>query len=245
MNAHYIEGGPRTNGNVVEDSPFFTRGSLAERYLDCLLGQDRACAMQLIDAALKHGLTVRDIYLHIIQPAQYEVGRLWEHDRLSAANEHYCTAISQLVVARLYPCWLKAPPPGAAKAVVTCVNGELHELGARMVADLLEMDGWDTSYLGASTPTRSVIGLLRTRRAELLAISCAMSFFVPAVETLITMVRKVPELSDLKILVGGHAFCTDRTLWQRVGADGCGCDAEEAVSVARALVAPRAGPSLT
>ena len=36
--------------------------------------------------------------------------------------------------------------------VVTCVGGELHELGARMVGDFFDMAGWDTYFCGADTP---------------------------------------------------------------------------------------------
>lgn len=32
-----------------------------------------------------------------------------------------------------------------------------HEIGMRMVADFFEMEGWDTYYLGANTPTRSIL----------------------------------------------------------------------------------------
>jgi hypothetical protein len=37
--------------------------------------------------------------------------------------------------------------------VAACVSGELHEIGVRMLCDLLEMEGWNTIYLGANVPT--------------------------------------------------------------------------------------------
>lgn len=224
---------------------FVSPGSLAARYLSCLLAADRAAATRLIDDALARGVSVRELYLEVIQPTQYEVGRLWELDRLSIADEHFCTGVSQLVIARLYPSWLKAPAPGAPRAVVTCVDCELHELGARMVADFLEMDGWDSLYLGASSPPRALVTLLRERRPELLAISSTMTAHLGAVARLIEAVRALPAAMQPKILVGGYAFRQQESAFGDLGADGYGHDAEEAVRVARALTTPAEAPSPT
>jgi methanogenic corrinoid protein MtbC1 len=45
----------------------------------------------------------------------------------------------------------------ASGKVVTlaCVEGELHEVGARMASDFLEMAGFDVRFLGANVPTCS------------------------------------------------------------------------------------------
>ncbi|HEY6877227.1 MAG TPA: cobalamin-dependent protein [Polyangiales bacterium] len=213
-------------------------GSLAARYLDCLLASDRAAATRLIDAAMAAGLSIRALYLDVIQQTQREIGRLWELGRVSVAQEHFCTGVSQLVIARLYPSWLKAPDPDAPRALVTCANRELHELGARMVADFLELDGWDTLYLGASSPPRAVAALLRERQTDLIAISCTMTTHLDAVAQLIDAVRALPASSQPRILVGGYAFAQDEHAWRRLGADGHARDADDAVHVSRALMSP-------
>ncbi|HEY5309978.1 MAG TPA: cobalamin B12-binding domain-containing protein, partial [Casimicrobiaceae bacterium] len=51
------------------------------------------------------------------------------------------------------------------------VSGDLHELGARMVADFFEMEGWDSYYTGANTPTGGVVQAIVERRPDVLAIS--------------------------------------------------------------------------
>ncbi len=53
---------------------------------------------------------------------------------------------------------------------------------------------------------------------------------------LIRCVRKSPACSHVKILVGGYPFNLVPTLWQTVGADGFGPNAEEALRVAQNLV---------
>lgn len=97
---------------------------------------------------------MKSIYLEVLQPVQREIGNLWQTNEVSVAQEHYCTAATQLIMGRLYP-YLHLAPRNGKRVVVACVGGELHEVGARMVADILEMEGWDSYYLGANTPTRA------------------------------------------------------------------------------------------
>ncbi len=205
--------------------------SLALTYLDALRQGDRQRAGRLVMDAVAAGTSVKDIYLGVFQPAQYEVGRLWESNEISVAQEHYCTAATQLIMSQLYPHIFALDRKGHAM-VATCVAGDLHELGVRMVADFFEMDGWDTFYLGANTPHDGVISTILERRAEVLAVSATLATHVDAVGVLIAAVRASPAASGVTILVGGHPFNETPDLFQRVGADATAPDAQQAVDLA-------------
>ncbi|MEP7136156.1 MAG: cobalamin-dependent protein [Chloroflexota bacterium] len=206
---------------------------LARRYLEALLIGDRQSASQLILQAVGTGMPVKEVYLQIFQRTQHEIGRLWQVNQISVAQEHYCTAATQMIMSQLYP-QIFAGAKNGHTLVATCVDGELHEIGARMVADLLELDGWDTHFLGANTPTQSVLQMLAQRQAAILAISATMTFHLDKVRELIVETRQ----SGLKvhILVGGQPFNQVANLWQQVGADGYAADAEQAVATADRLI---------
>ena len=80
--------------------------------------------------------------------------RYWQMNRLTVAQEHYCTAATQMIMSQLYPYIFEGERNGRV-LVATCVAENLHEIGVRMVTDFFEMDGWDTFYLGANVPTAS------------------------------------------------------------------------------------------
>lgn len=208
---------------------------LAHRYLDALLHSDRRTARRAILEALDAGATVRDVYLQVFRYVQQELGRLWQTNRISVAQEHYSTAVTQLIMAELYPRIFGAAPNGY-RFLATCVGGDLHEIGLRMVADFLEMDGWDTHYLGADVPTGDVVRTLAERQAHVLGISVTMPYHLDEAMRLIRAVRTADLGREVRILVGGYPFNVDPNLWQTVGADGCASDAEEAVEVAHRLV---------
>ncbi len=228
---------PVTQTSFIDpQAPFF---ELASQYLSALLAADRQRASRLILDAVQHGTSIRDIYLHVFQPSQHEIGRLWQTNQASVAQEHFCTAATQMIMSQLYPYLFSAARHGR-RLVATAVGGELHEIGVRMVADLLEMDGWDTYYLGANTPAASVRQAVTDRQADVLAISATLVANIGAVAELISYLRASPQPFRAKILVGGYPFNLTEDLWQRVGADGFARNAQEVSAVAARLfeVAP-------
>jgi MerR family transcriptional regulator, light-induced transcriptional regulator len=217
---------------IVDGEPL---SDLARAYVNALLAGERQRASRLILDAVAGGVSVRDIYLQVFQPSQYEIGRLWQMNLVNVAQEHYCTAATQLIMSQLYPHIFTNRKKGQ-RLVATCVGGDLHEIGVRMVSDLFEMDGWDTFYLGANMPTSSIIQTLATQRADVLAVSTTISTYVRDVTKLIEAVRQAKEAAGVKILVGGYPFNVATDLWQQVGADGYAGDAVAAVVVANQMM---------
>jgi len=81
-------------------------------------------------------------------------------------------------MAQLYPLIISGNEKGRV-TVIAYVGGELHELGARMVADFLEMDGLETYYISANTPADSLIDAIQEKQPDLVGLSVSMSFNVP------------------------------------------------------------------
>lgn len=125
-------------------------GDLAKEFLDCLLDGDRRRAGQLITRAVDSTVSLKHIYLDVFQRSQREVGRLWQLNQISVAEEHYCTAATLSIMNQLYPTILETPRIGL-RAVCCCVEGDLHEIGLRIVADFLELEGGNV-IMWAPTP---------------------------------------------------------------------------------------------
>ena len=235
----YFEAGLNKLPSVPTDPSTLLEGSgrhtnLATRFLKLLLNGERHVASRLINEALDSGVTVQDIYLHVFQPSQRELGRLWQLNQITVAQEHYCTAATQLIMAQLYPRIFRTEKNGR-RIVATSIGGELHEIGVRIIADFFEMEGWDTYYLGANSPTAAIVQAIADRRADVLAVSATMTFHIRAVENLIASVRASADSNDVKVLVGGYPFNVEPELWKRVGADAYAVDASEAIAVASRL----------
>ncbi len=201
-------------------------------FLEALLEGDSQKCLAMAKDIVKTAKGLETLYLEIIQPSLHEIGRLWEADDISVAQEHLATAIVARLMATLFP-HLQAAPEKKGRAVVTAATNEFHETGARCVADLLELDGWEVDYLGANTPSDELIRYLKQVKPAILLVSVAMPFNIDPTCQMLTKILDAPDLADLKIMVGGLAFASAPDLWQITGANGYAPDARGAVNQAR------------
>jgi len=208
---------------------------IAIKYLDLLLKRDRQAALALIKEAVDTGTPIGDIYLGVFQPVQREVGRRWQTGSLNVAEEHYVTAATQMVMSQLYP-RIFATPRRGYRLLATTVGGEYHEMGIRMVADLFELNGWDTYFLGASTPDRSMIDAVSEWKPDIVAVSATMTFNVSQAAGLIATLRQAENGCRPGIIVGGLPFNVADGLWRKLGADGYAADGRQAVILAEHLI---------
>lgn len=216
-----------------EEVPDETRLGL---YLDAALAGKRKAALGIALEMLHQDRPVPEVYTALLQPAQYEVGRRWERNEISVAQEHMATAVTQYVLAELYS-RLELPDPTRGGLVVTGVEGELHQVGAHMIADTLEADGWNVRFLGTQMPHRDILSTIQEHRPWIVGISVTMLFNLPRARALIEDIRREAS-GEIRVLIGGSALRSHREVWREIGADGYGRDLHEAVAVARSLSAP-------
>ncbi len=212
---------------------------LGHKYLNLLLEGQRHKALQAILDRVDAGLPVDTVYIDVLQPVMYELGRLWQMDEIDVATEHYVTAATQVLMARLFPHALDQRRISRSM-IGCCLGSELHELGMRMVCDFFEFEGWDTYFLGAITPQESLLGVIRSRRPDLLCLSATMSFGLPQIRDLIRVIQGFSKDMIPKIMVGGLPFIINPDLSTAVGADATASDARLAVKVADTLFQPEA-----
>ena len=212
----------RTHPSALDGTTTPARTALQSAYVASLLAGEPAAARRMIEKAIQDGMSVRDAYLQVLQPALYEIGDLWASGRASVAQEHLATATTQALAAQLAARLPHAGDSGR-RAVVTGTEGELHALGTRFVADFLEAEGWSVLELGASTPTRDLISFVRRERPDIVALSTTLTTNLAAAKTARSELRALPDPPFLA--VGGGAYAGDDALARRLGADLFATDA--------------------
>ncbi len=201
-----------------------TANEPAQHMLAELLACRRSKAFEIVEKAEANGLPLADIYLQLFQPALREVGRLWQQNKISVAQEHYCSAAIQLMMGRLAAKIFSSKRNGYT-IVSACVGKELHEIGLRMIADIMEASGWETHFLGANVPTGDLVAMVRDTRADALCLSVTLTSNLFHLNEVILAMRAETDLQHVKIIVGGYPFILQPDLWRTVGADGHAPDA--------------------
>jgi methanogenic corrinoid protein MtbC1 len=200
--------------------------------VEAQLAGDRGGAVALVLDARAAGVSDRDLQLGVIAAAQEEIGRRWERNVVSIAQEHLATAIAQLALARLYAGRGPAAPSGAL-VLLACVEGEQHDFGPRIAADVLEAEGHDVRFLGANVPTGSLVELARALQPTVICLSATMVHHLPALR------HAVAELSgavpSARLLVGGLAV--EQAGHAPAGAERAGVSAVDLAEAIRRRVA--------
>ena len=193
-----------------------------ERFVDHLARRDRRAAVRQALGLLDAGASVQDLVQGLLGPAQVEVGRRWEANRWSVADEHAATAITDAVLAAL--AWRIEAAEDQGHLVVTCAEGEWHSLPARMVAEVLRVHGWLVTFLGASTPADHLRRFVDEVGAVGVVVSCSVPIFLGGALRSVQAVQA----EGVPVLVGGRAFGPDDLRARRLGADGWAPDADTA-----------------
>ena len=174
-----------------------------KEFLNLLITGNRSKCSELAINYLKNDVSIKVLYENIIKNALYEVGELWEYNKISVATEHLASAIVEGILNELYFKIISNDRINKT-VIVSCVESEFHQIGIKMINDLFEMNGWNSYFLGANTPINELISFAKTIKPDIFAISLSIYFHLPILEKMIPMIRS--EFPILPILVGGQAF---------------------------------------
>lgn len=207
--------------------------SMAERFLKQLVwGNTRECLSIASEIASTDQLM--PFFRHVVQPAMHEIGLMWERGVISVSQEHAASSIVGRVMSSLYASFAR-PHPTKGRAVVGAVTCEYHELGAWIISDMLELDGWEVRYLGANTPPGDMLTILERFSPHIFALSVTMPFNLEHASRIISAMRENPRTAQIAVLAGGIAINMSPGLWKTIGADGSAPDVEGAVELAAQL----------
>jgi len=181
-----------------------------QSYLSSLLSGKRVLCAEMAEKFLKNSVPVKEIYVRLFQRALYQVGQLWEQNRISVAAEHMATSITEGLMNRIYSDIVSEKRIGK-KVILASVENEQHQVGAKMVADLFEIRGWDAFYLGANTPTQELIRFAKEIQPQVIGLSLSVYFHMEELEKMVVTVRE--HFPEILILIGGQAFCHGTSPW--------------------------------
>jgi methanogenic corrinoid protein MtbC1 len=201
------------------------------RYLESLLQGDRKACRSVVEETLQSGIPANSVYLHLIWPVMAEIERLQRADRITSVQEHLATRINRTIVDQLQN-KLPRRPAKHKKVAVCCARDELQELGAQMIADLFESDGWQVRFLGGGLSNDDIFAFINEYAPDVLLVYGTAPKQAPDIRRLIDRVRAVNAWPDMRIIVSGGLFNRAEGLWEEIGADGFAATAGEVLQVA-------------
>ena len=183
-----------------------TAGPVAPTFLDECIAAVKSLDSRALDATLKRAgteLGAQGLLQRVVAPLAQTIGDLWRDGTITAAHEHFASAVIRIFLGHAAKPF--AGTDSAPVLVVATPAGQIHELGALLVAAAAANLGWHVIYLGASLPAAEIAGAARQNRARAVALSIVYPEDDPRLEGELGRLHDAlpPEIA---LLVGGRAM---------------------------------------
>jgi methanogenic corrinoid protein MtbC1 len=205
--------------------------NLLPEFLKLAETEDREkCVSWAMEKLGSRELDIVTLYEDILAPSLNEMKCKDAEAAVCVWKEHVRSSIVRTVIECCYPQVIKeradragAPAKKAAdrsadNVVVVCPSGELHEIGARMVADYFTICGYDSTFVGANTPLEDFLAAVEHIRPRYICVSVTNYFNLVAARKVVSRIRAAAG-KDVAILVGGRAFRNNPGTAREMGAD--------------------------
>ncbi len=169
-----------------------------------ILGGNVHGALDIIRTAFSAKPGLLDICSRVVFPALSEIGNEWEARTISIDQEHIATnALKEALT--LFQSEIYHKEPNGLTALCACSEGDQHDIAIRCIGYYLETEGWRVTFLGQSTPAKSVVSAIGLHKPDLVALSAAI---LPSEQRFLYSVNNqilpAARRARAQLVVGGH-----------------------------------------
>jgi 5-methyltetrahydrofolate--homocysteine methyltransferase len=130
---------------------------------------------------------------------------------------------------------LKAEDTKSKGTIIMCtVKGDIHDIGKNLVIMMLEGAGFNVIDLGVDLTVEKLMEKVEEINPDVLGLSALLTTTMPEMRNVIETLESEGLRDCLKVMVGGAPV--DSAFAEKIGADGYGEDASEAVKLARGFI---------
>lgn len=219
------------------------RGSSAEFDLTIALDDAITATRRMDSVALTsileqsaRALGQRGMLEVFVSPLARRIGELWADGEMTAAHEHFASGELRLFLlkgSRVY-----SETVGAPLMIVTTPAGQLHELGASIVAAASRDLGWRVAYLGPNLPAADIASAAVSNGARIVALSIVYPPDDASLPGELEMLRRLLP-REIEIIAGGSSAAAYAEVLNSTGIRVINGLAE----LARHLIAARVPPA--
>jgi 5-methyltetrahydrofolate--homocysteine methyltransferase len=197
-----------------------------------LVEGDAKATAALTRQGLDEGQSAQSLLDDALIPGMRAVGQLFEEGEYFVPELLLSARAMYAALDLLRPHLAAANSKPAGKAVLGTVQGDLHDIGKKLVVIMLEGNGYEVTDLGADVPPDRFVEAVRDTGSQLVGLSALLTTTLPAMENTLRAIKNAHP--SVNVIVGGAPVT--QAYADSIGADGFGRDANAAVSLARQLV---------
>ena len=186
-----------------------------------------------VQAALDAGQNPQEIIDGNMVPAMEAIGKEFAEGKVFVPNLLLSARAMKGALEILKPLMQAGNTSILGTAVIGTVKGDLHDIGKNLVASMLEGRGFKVINLGADVSKEKFIEAAKENNADIICLSALLTTTMGYMKEVVDAVRESG--LKVKIMVGGAPLNAEYA--KSIGADGYSSNANEAVNLAKSLVA--------
>lgn len=207
--------------------------SIAEvfkQYLEHLFAGKRCEAREHIFNAQDRGVAAWKLLKMVVWPAMEQLDKLYRAGHINILTQQMAIRINRMVADQLHLHLARKPKTGK-RMIIACGKGEIPELGAQVLGDLFEAEGWHVWLLGSEVPADEIVKFAAKISPDVLAVYGALPEEAPSLRQMVELFREVGVCDDMQILMAGGVFARAEGLHEEIKADLYAADLDEALRV--------------
>ena len=215
--------------------------SIFTRLGEGINASDKQMVLAAVEEALQGDVPPLDIIEKGLSPGMKEIGDRFARYEIFLPEMMLAAEAWEEAMKILEPKLLAAGTQRKkiGRVVIGTVNGDIHSIGKNMVSGMLKMNGFEVFDLGVNVPASHFVTKAEEVGADIVAASALMTTTMPQQKDIIEHFTARGVRGKYRILVGG---CSTSQEWaDKIGADGYGKTAHDAVDLALQAVSHKRG----
>jgi 5-methyltetrahydrofolate--homocysteine methyltransferase len=199
-----------------------------------IIDGEHAGTPDLINPALKKDISARTLIAGPMATGIAEVGRRFKMDEYFLPEVMMSAKCMHAALAILKPLIIAEKTEEIGTVVVGTVQGDLHDIGKKIVAMMLEAAGFTVFDLGVTVPPEDFIAAIKEHKPQIVGFSALLTTTMNMQWETIKAIQAEGLREQVKVFVGGAPISQG---WcDKIGADAYAADALIAVEKAKACV---------
>jgi trimethylamine corrinoid protein len=212
-----------------------SKEELVKQAMQAVIDGDEEVAVEVANQVIAEGINPVEIINEALTPAMTQVGDGFANEEIPLPGVLVAAEAMTKAIEVMEP---HIPKEDVAEklgtVVIGTIEGDIHDIGKRIVATMLKVYGFEVHDLGRDVPINDFIEKAKETNADILGSSTLMTTTMAGQKILEEKLRKAGLKNKLKTMIGGAACNQD---WaDKIGADGYAEDANETVLKAKELL---------
>ncbi|MBQ9092643.1 MAG: cobalamin-dependent protein [Prevotella sp.] len=221
----------------VKEAKSVATGAITTGLKDAIIAGKEAVAIEETKKAIEAGANPAELINTQMIEAMSVVGQRFSEGKAFVPNLLMAGRAMKAALAILKPI-MEASGEGvqsAGKIVIGTVKGDLHDIGKNLVASMLEGSGFEVINVGIDVDAETFVKAVIDNETDILCLSALLTTTMTYMTDCLAALEAAGVRGKVKVMVGGAPVTEDFA--REIGADGYSANANEAVALAKRLMA--------